>query len=322
MWYVKMYFSGDKEIFEYDAFGMRGEPAERQEFPFLESLLSFQEIECAAVVSTLEYIYNNWELRITENNRQAGTDALVALSELASRHIYFKLLYVRWFDRFARMGAHNDCGSAEDHQMLAELKEVVEQLPQYQKQIQKFFELVLDVDQAGRDPQKQAWNNYYHDEPKDSELFKFRPIPVSFEPTEEGRCSPVLYSASIPDMIDYSLRTCVERDITVRRCKNCGRWFPQMVRVSAEYCERSVPKGQEVCREIGAIKQWTKKQSDDPVFKIYRREYKKRFAWIKAGNIDDNSFKLWSKKAREEKKKCDNGIITLEEFKQWLAESK
>ena len=321
MWYVKMYFSGDKEIFEYDASGMQGEPAERQEFPFLESLLSFQELECAAVVSTLEHIYNNWELRITENNRQAGTDALVALSELANRHIYFKLLYVRWFDRFARMGAHNDCGSAEDQQMLAELKEVVEQLPQYQKQIQKFFELVLDVDQAGRDPQKQAWSNYYHNEPKDPELFRFRPIPVSFEPTEEGLCSPVLYSASIFDMIDYSLRTCVERDITVRRCKNCGRWFPQMVRVSAEYCERPVPKGQEVCREIGAFKQWTKKQSDDPVFKIYRREYKKRFAWIKAGNIDDDSFKLWSKKAREEKKKCDSGIITLEEFKQWLAES-
>ena len=321
MWYVKMYFSGDKEIFEYDASGMQGEPAVRQEFPFLESLLSFQELECEAVIPSLEHVYNNWELRITENNRQAGTDALVALSELASRHIYFKLLYVRWFDRFSRMGAHGDCGSAEDQQMLAELKEVAEQLPQYQKQIQKFFELVLDVDQAGRDPQKQAWSNYYHNEPKDSELFKFRPIPVSFEPTEEGRCSPVLYSASIPDMIDYSLRTCVERDITVRRCKNCERWFPQMVRISAEYCERPVPKGQEVCREIGAFKQWTKKQSDDPVFKIYRREYKKRFARIKGGTLDGDDFKVWSRKAREEKKKCDNGTITLEEFRQWLAES-
>lgn len=320
MWYVKMYFSGDKEIFEYDASGIQGEPATRQEFPFLESLLSFRELECEAVVSTLEHIYNNWELRITENNRQAGTDALVALSELANRHIYFKLLYVRWFDRFARMGA-NDCGSAEDQQMLSELKEVAEQLPQYQKQIQRFFELVLDVDQAGRDPQKQAWSNYYHNESKDPGLFKFRPIPVSFEPTEEGRCSPVLYSASIPDMIDYSLRTCVERDITVRRCKNCGRWFPQMVRISAEYCERPVPKGQEVCREIGAFKQWTKKQSDDPVFKAYRKEYKRRFAWIKAGHITDEAFYAWSEKAREEKKKCDRDAITLEEFKEWLAKS-
>ena len=123
-------------------------------------------------------------------------------------------------------------------------------------------------------------------------------------------------------MIDYSLRTCVERDITVRRCKNCGRWFPQMVRVSAEYCERPVPKGEQVCRETGALRQWTKKQSDDPIFKAYRKEYKRRFAWIKAGRITDEAFYAWSKKAREEKKKCDRGIITLEAFKQWLAESK
>ena len=80
-------------------------------------------------------------------------------------------------------------------------------------------------------------------------------------------------------MIDYSLRSCVERGITVRRCKNCGRWFPQTGRVSAEYCERPVASGQQTCREAGAFQQWTKKQSDDPVFKAYRKEYKKRFAW-------------------------------------------
>ena len=319
MWYVKMYFSGDKEFFEYDSFGMQGYPVEPKVFPFLESLLSFQELDCEAFVPALERVYHNWEKSINEDDREAGTSALVELGELKEQHIYFQLLYTRCHNRNSNPNCER--GDAEDQQILTELRDVAAQLSQYQKQIQRFFELILDVDQAGRDPQKQAWSNYYHNEPKDPELFKFRPIPVSFEPTEEDRCSPVLYSASILDMIDYSLRTCVERDITVRRCKNCGRWFPQMVRVSAEYCERPVPKGQEVCREIGAFKQWTKKQSDDPVFKIYRREYKKRFARIKGGNLDGDDFKVWSRKAREEKKKCDSGTITLEEFKQWLAES-
>ena len=100
-------------------------------------------------------------------------------------------------------------------------------------------------------------------------------------------------------MIDYSLRSCVERGITVRRCKNCGRWFPQTGRVSAEYCERPVASGQQTCREAGAFQQWTKKQSDDPVFKAYRKEYKKRFAWIKAGRITDEQFYAWSEQARE-----------------------
>ena len=320
MWYVKMYFSGDKEFFEYDSFGMQGYPVEPKVFPFLESLLSFQELDCEAFVPALERVYHNWEKSINEDDREAGTAALVELGELKEQHIYFQPLYTRCLNRTSN--PKRERGDTEDQQILTELRDVAAQLPQYQKQIQRFFELVLDVDQAGRDPQKQAWSNYYRSEPKDSELFKFRPIPVSFEPTEEGRCSPVLYSASIPDMIDYSLRTCVERDITVRRCKNCGRWFPQMVRVSAEYCERPVPKGEQVCREIGAFKQWTKKQSDDPIFKAYRKEYKRRFAWIKAGHITDEAFYAWSERAREEKKKCDRDITTLEEFKQWLAESK
>jgi hypothetical protein len=82
-----------------------------------------------------------------------------------------------------------------------------------------------------------------------------------------------------------------------------------------------VAAGRQRCRDIGAFRQWTKKQSDDPVFKVYRREYKKRFAWIKAGRISDEAFYAWSERARAEKKKCDRGVITLEEFKRWLSQS-
>ena len=62
--------------------------------------------------------------------------------------------------------------------------------------------------------------------------------------------------------------------------------------------------------------------ADDPIFKAYRKEYKKRFAWIKAGRITDEQFYAWSEQAREEKKKCDREIISLEEFQQWLRDSK
>lgn len=321
MWYFKMYFSEKKEIFQYDVYGMQGYPASCEELPFLESLLSFQEMECAELTSMLQHIGDNWSKFLSENDRQASTDTMAELGELAYKHIYFQLLYVRWYDRICRIGVYNDRGSAEDEQMMDELRRLSEQLPLYQRQVQRFFDLILDVDEAGRDPQKQASKCYHYDTPTDSELFTFRPIPLSFEPVEPSRCSPVLYATSFSDMIDYSLRSCVERGITVRRCKNCGRYFPQTGRVSAEYCERPVARGQQTCREAGAFKQWTKKQSDDPVFKAYRKEYKKRFAWIKAGRITDEAFYAWSEKAREEKKKCDRDVITLEEFQQWLAES-
>ena len=88
-----------------------------------------------------------------------------------------------------------------------------------------------------------------------------------------------------------------------------------------EYCERPVSRGQQTCREAGAFQQWTKKQSEDPVFKAYRKEYKKRFAWIKAGRISDTDFYAWSERAREMKKKCDRDVITLEEYVEWLKHS-
>ena len=270
------------------------------------------------ITPMLERISANWERFVESRDREAYTAAMVELGVLAEKHIYFRLLYTRSFGCFSV----NGCDQAEIQAIALDLKEFVTQFSETRKQVEKFLECVLDVDSAGREPQKQAAKNYHYDQPRDPELFRFEPIPLSFEPVEPGRCAPVLYSSSVRDMIDYSLRSCVERGVTVRRCKNCGRWFPQTGRVSAEYCERPVKYGEQRCREIGAFRQWTKKQTDDPIFKAYRKEYKKRFAWIKAGRITDEQFYAWSEQAREEKKKCDREIISLEEFQQWLRDSK
>ena len=293
-WYAKMYFSGDREIFQYDSMGTQGAPSVQQELPFLESLLSFQELDIAEQTPLLKDVADCWGRYIAEDDKDALTSAMMKLGELGTRHIYFQLLYVRFYERMSRLAFSEDRGSAEDEQMLAELRRLPQILPTYQKQVQRFFDLVLDVDTAGREPQVQASKNYYYDIPNDPDLFRFHPIPLSFEPVEYQKCSPVLYSGSIADMIDYSLRSCVERGITVRRCKNCGRYFPQTGRVSAEYCERPVP---------------------------FRKEYKRRFAWIKAGRITDKQFYDWSERAREQKKKCDRDIISAEEFYAWLKTS-
>ena len=46
MWYAKMYFSEKKEVFQFDSHGVQGVPSTYEEFPFLESLLSFLETDC------------------------------------------------------------------------------------------------------------------------------------------------------------------------------------------------------------------------------------------------------------------------------------
>ena len=106
MWYVKMYFSEKRELFQCDASGMQGVPSVDREFPFLESLLTFLEMDCGELTPILQRIADRWSRLIAEFDRDAGTEAMVELGQLKSRHIYLELLYVRWYDRFSRMGIY------------------------------------------------------------------------------------------------------------------------------------------------------------------------------------------------------------------------
>lgn len=110
MWYVKMYFSEKRELFQCDASGIQGVPSVDREFPFLESLLTFLEMDCGELTPILQRIADRWSRLIAEFDRDAGADAMVELGQLKSRHIYLELLYVRWYDRFSRMGIYGDRG--------------------------------------------------------------------------------------------------------------------------------------------------------------------------------------------------------------------
>lgn len=62
-------------------------------------------------------------------------------------------------------------------------------------------------------------------------------------------------------------------------------------------------------------------QIPDEAFKVFRRGYKKRFAWIKAGRITKGEFYDWSERAREKRDECDAGELTMEGFETWLKQS-
>ena len=128
MWYAKMYFSEKKEVFQFDSHGVQGVPSTYKEFPFLESLLSFLETDCKELDPLLQRAYEDWSLLIDRDDRDAGVRTLMDLGDLGSRHIYLHLLYVRWFERFGRMGITQDRGSREDQEMLEELQGLPEQL--------------------------------------------------------------------------------------------------------------------------------------------------------------------------------------------------
>ena len=88
MWYAKMYFSGEREFFENDAFGMQGLPSKQLELPFLESLLTFLELDEKEITPMLERISVNWEHFVESSDLGAHTAAMVELGMLAEKHIY------------------------------------------------------------------------------------------------------------------------------------------------------------------------------------------------------------------------------------------
>lgn len=201
--------------------------------------------------------------------------------------------------------------------MAEELRLLPAQPNAYQKQTQTFTERILDIDQAGREVRKNMWESYHFDYPRDDTLFCFQPSPIRLGVIRDGDCGEILYSNTIRDLIDFFLRECVRRKIPVRRCRSCGRYFPITGRITAEYCSRLSPSGK-LCRSTAPVWKRAESRRSDQVFQEYGREYKRRFAWIKAGKITEEQFAAWHKAVKARKKGCDREVISLTEFKTWL----
>lgn len=312
MWTFKMYFQDDGEFFEYDPFGMTGAAGTERALPYSESLLSFLELGSADWEPLIQQAALDLEQFFSTRDPAHADRMMQALGELAARHIYFQLLYLRCFERKAT-------GSLESR-MAEELRLLPAQLKVYQEQARIFLERILDIDQVWREVRKNMRKAYLFDGPRDAALFRFEPTPISLGVIRGGNCGEILYPNTIRDLIDFSLRECVRREIPVRRCRSCGRYFPITGRITAEYCSRPSSSGK-LCRSTAPVQKWAESRRSDQVFQEYRREYKRRFAWIKAGKLTEEQFAAWHKAAKSRKKNCDQERISLDEFKAWLKNS-
>ena len=54
------------------------------------------------------------------------------------------------------------------------------------------------------------------------------------------------------DLIDYHLRECIKREVKMRVCKNCGRYFSITGRANTGYCNRPFDSRGRTCKEVGA----------------------------------------------------------------------
>ena len=235
------------------------------------------------------------------------------LDDFKDEHPYFFYLWLDWSNQLKQ--ATPDCKNPTKLLPHKELAHVPSNLVTMQQQILRLFQTVLD---AGITDIDFSVRVQAYEQAPSLQKFDFQPMKISFEFVCEKQLTEVLYPQSMYDLIDFSLRECVRQRLAMRTCKNCGKYFALTVHGSTEYCSRVFDSRGRTCKEVGAMRQYMQSHAQDELLKIYRREYKRRFAWIRAGKISQEAFSAWSKEAQKEKEKCEAGEISQGEFEKWL----
>ena len=315
----KTYIDGGRECYEYTDAADR-EQTIKKDFPFPESLMSLLYMD----IWELESITRKMDKALLSFYQSKDYNELqivaTGLNELALRHICFELLRLDWLERLDMVDstAPRDFPDLLPHKKISHLCSNIDTM---QKQIKGLIAQALDMD-GEKKSVSEKMVAYYNAEGGDTlNTFQFQPQTMNFEVIDRKIFAEVLYPRDIYDLINFHVRECVKREVRMRVCKNCLRYFAVTGKASTEYCGRVCDSKGRTCREMGAINTWTQRKQGDEVFKEYRREYKKRFARINAGKLTKSVFYAWSEEARKKKEDCDSGVISPEEFSQWLKES-
>lgn len=314
----KTYIADGKEC--YITTDSQGKIVETRTVPFPESLVSLLYKRIPEWRDWLRGISAMIDLITPSDAHETIKEVSEQYDYLTESLAYFELSKFQWRERIrqVRRGTGVVTGAALQDESLSTL---CDQLLSVQQKLQTLISHVLDMD-SSKDSSFERMVSYYRSLGAGApDVYRFSSCTTNFELVDENTFAEALYPETIFDIIDFHVRECVRREIKFRVCKNCGRYFAVTGHAGVEYCDRVINKKGQTCKEIGAFRVWEKSRSGDAVFRLYRREYKRRFAWIKAGRIEPDAFYAWSEKAREKKAECEAGKISFDDFSEWLGNS-
>ncbi len=289
----------------------------KKEYQFPDSLIDFLYVDFTSLFGEFNDLGKDIEKLYQEKDIQYTQSVLDFLHHMAEVHPYFEITYHVWKKRF-RQAEKQGFKNLTDLLPRKQLTHIPSEAIEMQRQIREIFDHCLDRD-LSKGTVNERLTTYFKKYQDDSlKLFRFAPLKINYEIVENKAFTDVLYPENIYDVIDYILRECIKREQPVRKCKHCQKYFAIRGRTDKEYCSRAIDDMGRTCQDLGASYLWESKKKEDEVFKVYRREYKRRFAWIKSKKINREDFYAWAEKARQQKELCDCGEITLDTLKEWL----
>lgn len=137
----------------------------------------------------------------------------------------------------------------------------------------------------------------------------------------EGKFHSLYTIKSSMSLLLFEASHCLDKDVKIKKCANCGNYFVPEGRIDAIYCEYPSPQDKsKICKDIGAQVTRANKVKNDLATKEYRRIYMK-YKMITLRHPENIKAKKKFEKLTSEvkiwRKKMRSGDTT-ELFLEWL----
>lgn len=116
---------------------------------------------------------------------------------------------------------------------------------------------------------------------------------------------------SIWALIVVDIQTMIDCGVTVKRCKNCGKYFIPTSRSDEIYCDNLYKTSGRTCKQVG----YENKVLNNEILREYRKIYKTQNARKQRNSHIPQiaeRFKAWTEFARKQLESCQNGEQSLD----------
>lgn len=94
---------------------------------------------------------------------------------------------------------------------------------------------------------------------------------------------------SIIKFLRQTVQNLIHDEMSLRKCKNCDRYFIVRYSSLAEYCLRKVEGTNATCQEYASKKTYKKKQAANPLYQVFTTYYNRIYGRIRRGTLDKDS---------------------------------
>ncbi len=109
-----------------------------------------------------------------------------------------------------------------------------------------------------------------------------------------------MYFDRLTDFLYVEFMKGLQKGFVPKRCANCGQWFLQEPGLTYAYCTNEAPgEGGLTCRDIGSKASFREKVTNNGVWEVHQRAYKKYFARTKKGTMSKSDFEAWGREAAD-----------------------